>query len=89
MNLVGYCLFSTSVELESENACMYVCMYVCPEPRDFKNDGIWLKFSHLFLGNVFFSFFIKFDFWGLGVFSQKEAKTLGQPRDFKNDDIKV
>ena len=62
--------FSTSVELESDNVCMYVCMYVCLF-------GAWrlqkrwdlAEILHTcslgeYLG-VFFSFFKNFDFWGL------------------------
>ena len=89
--------FSTSVELESDNVCVCVCLSVCLSQK------LWAawrlqKWSDLaeiwhtcslgeYLG-VFFSFFKNFDFgaWGR-VFRQNEAKTLGQPGDFKNGPI--
>ena len=80
-------LFSTSVELESEN--------VCVSPQNFGASWTlqkWLDLAEIwhtcslgeYLG-VFFSFFENFDFWGLGTsFSPKRG---WQPGDFKNGRI--
>ena len=80
-------LFSTSVELESDNACLYQSVSVCH-----KNFGAaWRlqKWSDLvdiwpscslgeYLG-IFFSFFKKFDFWGLetSFYVKTRLKFLG------------
>ena len=89
--------FSTSVELESENVCVSVC--VCPpkilvQPGDLKNGGIWLKFCTLGpwvnTWGCFFHFLkiLIFGAWGRVFFSQNKLilakKLLGQPGDFKN-----
>ena len=72
----GMCvLFSSSVELESDNVCMYVCLS--------GNFGAAWRLVYLFLGQIpggFFFIFQKFSFLGIG----DEAKTFVQPGDFKN-----
>ena len=78
-------LFSTSVELESDNVCLQlsVCLCMCMS----QNFGAAWKLQKWFvlaeiwhicsLGEylgVFFSFFKNFDFWGLGTsFSPKRG----------------
>ena len=89
-------LFSTSVELESDNVCLCVYLSVCPKTLGhaggFKIGQIWLKFGTLVpLVNIWGCFFhfskiLIFGAW-VQVFSQNEAKTLGQPGGFKNGSI--
>ena len=65
-------MFSTSVELESDNVCLCICLSVCPKTLGraggFKNGSIWLKFGTLIpwvnLG-VFFHFSKILIFWAL------------------------
>ena len=77
-------LFSTSVELESDNVYMYVCKYVCPEPENLKNDGILLNFAHLFFGWIPGDIFLNF-FYGPGdnFLYQNKTKPLRQPGEPK------
>ena len=65
---------------------MYVCMSVQSLDTS-KMMGFAWDFAHLFFGRFFyFSKIFIFGAWGR-VFSQNEAKTLGQPGDLKNDGI--
>lgn len=68
------------LKLESEN----VCMYVFPEPGDFK----MMDFCTLAPWGLFFTF-QNFDSWGSETGSKRSRLTnfLGQPWDFKNDRI--
>ena len=87
----GKVLFSTSVELESGNVCVYVPkLWGALETSKMVRFG-W-NLAHLFLGRISGGvFFIFQKFWFLGpgrrVFRQNEAKTLGQPGDPKNGPI--
>lgn len=81
-------LFSTSVELESDNVCLSVRKYL-GQPRDPINGQILLKFgtlvSWVHTWGCLFSCFKNFHFWALWtIFSQNEAKTLWKPREPKN-----
>ena len=75
--------------------CVSVCLSVTKtlgQPGDFKNCRIWLKFGTLVpwvnIWGLFFHFpkILIFGAWGR-VFHQNEAKSLGQPGDFKNGRI--
>ena len=82
-------IFSTSVELGSENVCVCVCLSVCLSvcPKYFGAGSRLQKWSDLaeilhtcsldeYLG-VFFLFFENFDFWDLGTsFSAKTRLKL-------------
>ena len=41
---IFYNLLILSISWVTVWQCRYICMYVCPEPGDLKNYGIWLKF---------------------------------------------
>jgi len=77
-----YGLFSTSVELESENVCVCVCPKTLGQPGDFKNCSIWLKFGTLVpwvnIWGCFFHFskILIFGAWGQ-FFRQNEAVKSG------------
>ena len=74
--------------------CLSVCLSqnTLGQPGDFKNGRIWLKFCTLVpwvnIWEWFFLFLkiLIFGAWGR-IFRQNEAKTLGQPGDFKNGRI--
>ena len=61
--------FSTSVELESENVCVSVCVpNTLSQPGTSRMIGFDWNFAYLFLEYLRnFSFFINFEFWGAGV----------------------